>query len=176
MIICGYLWNALYCTLYTVQCSIHMYSIPFTCCVYHRFSWRQTVIYRAELDDIYNVASLRKKFLVFCTFLCLPFYVYLCFMSKKSCPYKKASNCSIMDKTSWTYSMYYQLSHYVRVLLPFLVRFWHIILAYSLYYWNILSFSEKATKFSKMGDGGFDPCECIFNHEMAMRRLLSLLR
>lgn len=27
-----------------------------------------------------------------------------------------------------------------------------------------------------MGDGGFDPCECIFNHEMAMRRLLSLLR
>jgi len=23
---------------------------------------------------------------------------------------------------------------------------------------------------------GFDPCECIFNHEMAMRRLLSLLR
>ena len=28
----------------------------------------------------------------------------------------------------------------------------------------------------KMADGGFDPCECIFNHEMAMRRLLSLLR
>ena len=27
-----------------------------------------------------------------------------------------------------------------------------------------------------MADGGFDPCECIFNHEMAMRRLLSLLR
>lgn len=26
------------------------------------------------------------------------------------------------------------------------------------------------------GAGGFDPCECIFNHEMAMRRLLSLLR
>jgi hypothetical protein len=26
------------------------------------------------------------------------------------------------------------------------------------------------------GDGGFDPCECIFSHEMAMRRLLSLLR
>jgi hypothetical protein len=23
---------------------------------------------------------------------------------------------------------------------------------------------------------GFDPCECIFSHEMAMRRLLSLLR
>ena len=28
----------------------------------------------------------------------------------------------------------------------------------------------------RMADGGFDPCECIFNHEMAMRRLLSLLR
>ena len=28
-----------------------------------------------------------------------------------------------------------------------------------------------------MADGGdFDPCECIFSHEMAMRRLLSLLR
>ncbi|KAF2880312.1 hypothetical protein ILUMI_25870 [Ignelater luminosus] len=28
-----------------------------------------------------------------------------------------------------------------------------------------------------MGDeGGFDPCECIWGHEMAMRRLLSLLR
>ena len=27
-----------------------------------------------------------------------------------------------------------------------------------------------------MAEGGFDPCECIFNHEMAMRRLLSLLR
>ena len=27
-----------------------------------------------------------------------------------------------------------------------------------------------------MADGSFDPCECIFNHEMAMRRLLSLLR
>ncbi|TRY72118.1 hypothetical protein TCAL_00278 [Tigriopus californicus] len=27
-----------------------------------------------------------------------------------------------------------------------------------------------------MDEGGFDPCECIFNHEMAMRRLLSLLR
>merc|ERR1712072_1571745 len=32
------------------------------------------------------------------------------------------------------------------------------------------------TQASKMADGGFDPCECIFNHEMAMRRLLSLLR
>ena len=30
---------------------------------------------------------------------------------------------------------------------------------------------------SIMADGGdFDPCECIFSHEMAMRRLLSLLR
>ena len=28
-----------------------------------------------------------------------------------------------------------------------------------------------------MSEGdGFDPCECIFSHEMAMRRLLSLLR
>ena len=29
----------------------------------------------------------------------------------------------------------------------------------------------------KMADGSdFDPCECIFSHEMAMRRLLNLLR
>lgn len=27
-----------------------------------------------------------------------------------------------------------------------------------------------------MAEGGFDPCECICNHEYAMRRLLSLLR
>jgi len=31
-----------------------------------------------------------------------------------------------------------------------------------------------------MGDegtgGGFNPCECIWNHEMAMRRLLNVLR
>lgn len=27
-----------------------------------------------------------------------------------------------------------------------------------------------------MGDAGFDPCECIFTHESAMRRLISLLR
>jgi hypothetical protein len=27
-----------------------------------------------------------------------------------------------------------------------------------------------------MSGGDYDPCECIFNHEMAMRRLLSLLR
>ncbi|KAG0710661.1 Small integral membrane protein 14 [Chionoecetes opilio] len=27
-----------------------------------------------------------------------------------------------------------------------------------------------------MSDGGFDPCECVWSHEMAMRRLLSLLR
>jgi len=27
-----------------------------------------------------------------------------------------------------------------------------------------------------MSGEDFDPCECIFNHEMAMRRLLSLLR
>lgn len=27
-----------------------------------------------------------------------------------------------------------------------------------------------------MADGGFDPCECVWSHEMAMRRLLSLLR
>lgn len=27
-----------------------------------------------------------------------------------------------------------------------------------------------------MGDGGFDPCECIWSHEFAMRRLISLLR
>ncbi|ROT78272.1 small integral membrane protein 14 isoform X2 [Penaeus vannamei] len=27
-----------------------------------------------------------------------------------------------------------------------------------------------------MADEGFDPCECIWSHEMAMRRLLSLLR
>ncbi|KAJ8984840.1 hypothetical protein NQ317_013041 [Molorchus minor] len=24
--------------------------------------------------------------------------------------------------------------------------------------------------------GGFDPCECIWSHEMAMRRLLNVLR
>ncbi|XP_019866928.2 small integral membrane protein 14 [Aethina tumida] len=27
-----------------------------------------------------------------------------------------------------------------------------------------------------MGDQGVDPCECIWGHEMAMRRLLNLLR
>lgn len=27
-----------------------------------------------------------------------------------------------------------------------------------------------------MADEGFDPCECIYTHEFAMRRLLSLLR
>jgi hypothetical protein len=27
-----------------------------------------------------------------------------------------------------------------------------------------------------MADGGFDPCECIWNHENAMRRLMNLLR
>lgn len=27
-----------------------------------------------------------------------------------------------------------------------------------------------------MADEGMDPCECIWNHELAMRRLLSLLR
>ncbi|XP_077995433.1 small integral membrane protein 14-like [Glandiceps talaboti] len=27
-----------------------------------------------------------------------------------------------------------------------------------------------------MAEGGFDPCECIWNHEHAMRRLISLLR
>lgn len=28
-----------------------------------------------------------------------------------------------------------------------------------------------------MGDegGGFDPCECVWNHEMAMRRLLNVV-
>merc|ERR1711899_247145 len=38
-----------------------------------------------------------------------------------------------------------------------------------------VKYADSKTKF-KMADGGFDPCECIFNHEMAMRRLLSLLR
>ena len=32
------------------------------------------------------------------------------------------------------------------------------------------------SELKNMADGGFDPGECIFNHEMAMRRLLSLLR
>merc|ERR1712080_555332 len=32
------------------------------------------------------------------------------------------------------------------------------------------------TQTARMADGSWDPCECIFNHEMAMRRLLSLLR
>ncbi|XP_067680151.1 small integral membrane protein 14-like [Haliotis asinina] len=27
-----------------------------------------------------------------------------------------------------------------------------------------------------MADGGFDPCECIWNHENAMQRLINLLR
>lgn len=26
-----------------------------------------------------------------------------------------------------------------------------------------------------MGDEGMDPCECIWNHELAMRRLISLV-
>nr|VZI52394.1 unnamed protein product [Spirometra erinaceieuropaei] len=26
------------------------------------------------------------------------------------------------------------------------------------------------------GEGGFDPCECIFNHESSMQRLLNMLR
>ena len=29
---------------------------------------------------------------------------------------------------------------------------------------------------SKMSDPGFDPCECMWNHELAMRRLISLVR
>lgn len=35
---------------------------------------------------------------------------------------------------------------------------------------------DRHNQSIRMADGGFDPCECIFNHEMAMRRLLSLLR
>lgn len=27
-----------------------------------------------------------------------------------------------------------------------------------------------------MADGGFDPCECVWNHEGAMQRLLNMLR
>jgi hypothetical protein len=27
-----------------------------------------------------------------------------------------------------------------------------------------------------MADGGMDPCECVWNHEMAMQRLMNLLR
>ncbi|XP_013782563.1 small integral membrane protein 14-like [Limulus polyphemus] len=27
-----------------------------------------------------------------------------------------------------------------------------------------------------MADGGFDPCECVWSHEHAMQRLISLLR
>jgi hypothetical protein len=27
-----------------------------------------------------------------------------------------------------------------------------------------------------MADGNFDPCECVWNHEMAMQRLMNLLR
>jgi len=47
--------------------------------------------------------------------------------------------------------------------------------------WKIKNFKDRpeqkeASQYLKMADGGFDPCECIFNHEMAMRRLLSLLR
>lgn len=30
-------------------------------------------------------------------------------------------------------------------------------------------------EFSKMADG-FDPCECVWNHEHAMQRLINLLR
>lgn len=26
-----------------------------------------------------------------------------------------------------------------------------------------------------MADGGFDPCECVWNHQMAMQRLLNLV-
>merc|ERR1712203_1087304 len=36
--------------------------------------------------------------------------------------------------------------------------------------------THRSIRAAKMADGGWDPCECIFNHEMAMRRLLSLLR
>ena len=39
---------------------------------------------------------------------------------------------------------------------------------------KVINISRQKT--GVMADGGFDPCECIFNHEMAMRRLLSLLR
>ena len=30
-------------------------------------------------------------------------------------------------------------------------------------------------KVCKMADGGFDPCECIWNHENAMQRLMNLV-
>ena len=39
---------------------------------------------------------------------------------------------------------------------------------------QVINISRQKTVV--MADGSFDPCECIFNHEMAMRRLLSLLR
>lgn len=34
----------------------------------------------------------------------------------------------------------------------------------------------SATKVSASMDDGFDPCECIFSHDAAMQRLISLLR
>ena len=46
--------------------------------------------------------------------------------------------------------------------------------------WVVISEKETDLSENEMADGGggggWDPCECIFNHEMAMRRLLSLLR
>ncbi|KAG8222270.1 hypothetical protein J437_LFUL001468 [Ladona fulva] len=45
-------------------------------------------------------------------------------------------------------------------------------------YQRIPPANEEQTRRSavKMGDDGFDPCECTWSHEMAMRRLLSILR
>ncbi|KAK3887848.1 hypothetical protein Pcinc_008073 [Petrolisthes cinctipes] len=38
------------------------------------------------------------------------------------------------------------------------------------------SHDQKSYTIDNMADGGFDPCECIWSHDMAMRRLLSILR
>ena len=49
----------------------------------------------------------------------------------------------------------------------------HEPLMYVLFYFHFACKDNILT--SKMAEGGFDPCECIWSHEAAMRRLMGLV-
>ena len=44
-----------------------------------------------------------------------------------------------------------------------------------MYLWQTRWFLKFRLQVFKMADGGFDPCECIWNHENAMQRLMNLV-
>lgn len=71
------------------------------------------------------------------------------------------------------FSIFLSTRYFVFTIMIFFIPVFFSTL-FHIFYFSIFNQEETTEKF-KMAEGGFDPCECIYSHEGAMRRLINMV-